>query len=62
MTEKEHVEKINNMSREEMAYIWRFAPDGHIYFDTTLPYYIHFEKRFKDLGGMSPSISKAIGW
>lgn len=53
--------RINSMSREEMARLWRFAPSGHPYFDTTLPYYEIFKKRFDELGGFSPAISKAIG-
>ena len=56
------VEKINAMSREEMARLWRFAPAGHPYFDTRQPYWKIFTARFDELGAMSPQISKAIGW
>lgn len=56
------VEKINAMSREEMACLWRFARPGHPYFDSREPYFAIFEARFKALGGFSPEISKAIGW
>lgn len=59
--EQKEIEKINKMSREEMAKLWRFAPAGHPYFDSTLPYYEVFAKRFKKLGGFSPEISK-ISW
>lgn len=62
MTENEHIEKINNMSHEDMARLWRFAPSGHLYFDETLPYVKHFMKRYNKFGGMSSSISKRIGW
>ena len=55
------IDTINNMSRLEMAQLWRFAPSGHPYFDTTRPYYAVFKKRFDELGGFSPEISKAIG-
>lgn len=58
----EHINTINSMSRTEMARLWRFAPSGHIYFDTTLPYYEIFKARFDELDGMSTSISKEIGW
>ncbi len=58
----ETINRINNMSQEEMATLWRFAPSGHPYFDTPLPYYEVFKNRFDELGGMSPEISKRIGW
>jgi hypothetical protein len=58
---QQHKAAIDKMSREEMARLWRFAAAGH-------PYFVrgevsdHFEKRFKELGGFSPEISKEIGW
>jgi len=55
-------DKINKMSQEEMATLWRYAGSGHPYFDCTLPYYEVFEARFKELGGMTTAISKKIGW
>jgi len=65
MTEKqinEWKKKIDSMSREEMARLWRFAPVGHPVFDGTLPLYDYFKKRFNELGGMNAEISKKIGW
>lgn len=59
-TENE-IEKINKMTRIEMAKLYRFAPIGHKYFDMDLPYHEVFKQRFEDLGGFSPEISKAIG-
>ena len=56
------IEDINKLSQEEMARLIRFAPVGHIYFDTSKPYHAVFKKRFKDLGGFTPKISKKIGW
>ena len=56
------VKHINNMTREQMASLWRFAPAGHSYFNTTKPYVKIFEKRFQELGNFSPEISKKIGW
>lgn len=56
------IERINQMSQEAMASLWRFAPAGHPYFDRTKPYFEVFDKRFKALGGFTPAISKAIGW
>ena len=60
--ETEEVNKINSLSREEMCRLWRFSPSGHPYFDAEKPFYPHFQKRFKELGGFSPEISKRIGW
>jgi hypothetical protein len=58
-----HKAVIDNMTRYEMAKPWRFAPSGHIYFDSTLPFFEHFKKRFfQELGGFTPEISKSIGW
>lgn len=54
------VARINAMCREEMASLWRFAPIGHPWFDNTKPYFEIFNKRFSELGRMSPEISKRI--
>lgn len=64
MTEQEiqdATEEINNMSRLDMCRLWRFAPAGHRFFNTTLPLHEIFKKRFDELGGFSPEISKQIG-
>ena len=55
-------EAIDNMSQTEMARMFRFAPSGHPVFSRDLPLYDHFQERFKFLGGMTPEISKKIGW
>ena len=55
-------EKIKTMSHEEMATLWRFAPIGHPLISRAYPLAEKFKKRFKDLGGMTPEISKKIGW
>ena len=52
--------EITSMTREEMCQLWRFAPVGHLFFQS--PLYEIFNKRFKELGGFSPEISKKIGW
>jgi hypothetical protein len=54
--------RIDEMSREAMCRLWRFAPAGHPYFKSGTPLQEHFDKRFKELGGFSPQISKSIGW
>ncbi len=59
--QKDIIRNIYKMSQLEMASTWRFAPSGHLYFDKTLPYNKHFQRRFKRLGGMTPEISKQLG-
>ena len=62
MTEEEEtIEEINQLSQMDMARLWRYAPPGHPYFDKTKPFYEVFDKRFRELGGFNPTISKAIG-
>jgi hypothetical protein len=56
------VDKINSLSRIEMAKLWRFTSPGHLYFRNDKPYYQIFKKRFDELGGFNSTISKAIGW
>jgi len=53
-------EKIDALSHEAMARLWRFAPLGHQYF-VYGPVFDYFEKRFNELGGWTPEISKRIG-
>lgn len=59
---KEWEDRIDKMSHSEMASLRRFAPIGHPVFSKRLPLYERFEKRFKELGGMTPAVSKQIGW
>lgn len=62
-TEKTDVElkaEIDKLDRVEMARLWRFARVGHPYFQGES--YEYFKNRFSNLGGMSPDISKEIGW
>ena len=54
--------KIDGMGQVEMASLRRFARIGHPVFDNTLPLFEYFEARFAKLGGMTPEISKEIGW
>jgi len=56
-------DRIDKLSQLEMAQLWRFAPSGHAYFRNSIPeLFKHFSKRFQELGGMTPNISKTIGW
>lgn len=53
---------IDNMSHFAMASLYRFAPSGHPYFDKNYPFNEYFMKRFNELGGWTPEISKEVGW
>ena len=55
---QEWKDRIDKMSQEEMARLWRFSPSGHPVFNNTLPLSEYFNKRFK---GFTPEISKKIG-
>jgi hypothetical protein len=57
---KTEIEKINKLSQMEMASLWRFAPSGHPYFDSSKPYFKIFKERFNKLGGFTPEISKSL--
>lgn len=54
--------QIEGMSQYEMCRRWRFAKSGDPFFRSDLPLFEKFNKRFKELGGFTPEISKAIGW
>lgn len=61
-SEKETWKKqIDKMGQMEMAGLWRNAPVGHPVFDRRNGLFEYFDKRFKSLGGMTPSVSKALG-
>lgn len=51
-------QRIDSMTREQMAGAWRYAPAGDPMFRDEAG--VYFEERFKELGGFSPEISKAI--
>ena len=53
---------IDAMTQFELARLRRFAPSGHPVFRMNEPLYDYFSKRFQLLGGMTPEISKALGW
>jgi len=59
----EEKQTIDAMSQLEMATLRRRAPIGHKYFDTNnKDLNEYFEKVFKEKGGMTPGLSKLIGW
>lgn len=53
--------EIAQMTRVEMARLYRFALVGHPLFRNDLPLSKIFKERFDSLGRFSPSISKALG-
>ena len=50
---------IDNYNQVQMCEQWRFSPLG--YFQNG-EIYNYWEKRFKELGEMTPQVSKLIGW
>ena len=56
------INEINKMNQTQMARAYRFSRSGHPFFDSTTGLFEIFMKRFSELGGMTPTISKSIGW
>ena len=50
--------KLHTMSQTELARMFRFAPIGHIVFQSE-PLTLLFNRFFK---GMTPQLSNKIGW
>ena len=61
-TEADLIRQINEMSHEEMCNLWRFGGCGHPFFIKNSTLNDVFMKRFQSFGGMTPSMSKKIGW
>jgi hypothetical protein len=65
MTDEETVQKwkatIDGMTHLQMAKLYRFAPCGHCVFQRG-ELNDYFMKKFNAAGGMTPDISKRIGW
>lgn len=57
---EENKKLIDGMSQYQMAYKIRFSPAGDPLMCGDLGDY--FMRRFKELGGMTPEISKQLGW
>lgn len=51
---------VDGMSRYQMAEQIRFAPVGNRFMCGDLGNY--FMARFRELGGMTPGLSKQLGW
>ena len=54
--------RIDGMDQMACAELQRFAEPGHPVFRSDLPLWGYFRAHFDALGGMTPKISKAIGW
>lgn len=54
------LKRINNLTRYQMCWLQRFAEAGHPYFRKGTPEAEAFEKRYNELGGMCPEISKQL--
>jgi hypothetical protein len=53
--------EIQEMNHFQMAYLWRYAPAGSIYFRNDLPTANAFKERlFTHFGGITPEISKEL--
>jgi len=64
-TEEELAEwkaKIDGMGQLECATLLRFTKAGHPIFRSDLPLYKYFQEHFKAVGGMTPEVSKQMGW
>ena len=61
--QRKMVRDINKLTQVECAQLTRFAPSGHPYFRSDMPLVSNaFGERFKAVGGMTPAVSKFIGW
>lgn len=58
MTDAER-KKIAEMTHEELARAWRFSPSGDFWSGSKGEY---AAKRFIEMGGWNPQLSKKIGW
>ena len=61
MRRAELIDKIRAASHAELARLWRFAPVGSFYFTDPIVWE-EFARRFEGFGGMTPAVSKEIGW
>ena len=60
MTTEELKARIDAMSHRDLCRIWRFAPSGDPLFQGEVGEY--FVAKLREKGGMTPEISKSLGW
>ena len=60
---QEYKDQINVLTQLECCRLWRFATCGHPYFRTDVPeLFEYFKERMAKVGGMTPTMSKHLGW
>lgn len=59
---QEWKKKIDGYSADDCLSLQRFAPAGHPVFRSDLPLYDYFKEHFDKLGGITPQLSKTVGW
>jgi len=60
---EEYKKSIDGMTQYDMGRLQRFAPIGHPIFDSRNEgLYEYFQEKFKSLGGMTPGLSKELGF
>ncbi len=57
---QEQKKQIDDMSQHTMCRLWRFAASGHPLLAEDAGQY--FKKVMTEKGGMTPEISKSLGW
>jgi len=60
MIDQETKDLIDRMSQEDMCRLWRFAIPGSRFFVGEVGDY--FKTSLREKGGMTPEISKKLGW
>ena len=58
----EHLKTIAEMTQRQACSLWRFGKSGHPYLGGDEVLTAAFDARFKELGGFTPEISKALGF
>jgi hypothetical protein len=61
--QRKMVRDIGKLTQIECARLQRFAQSGHPYFRNDMPLVSKaFEARFEAVGGITPAVSKFVGW
>ena len=60
---EEQKDEVNNLSHEQIAKFWRYGNGKKEWYDATNPISTYFTDRlYVHFGGITPQISKRIGW
>jgi predicted DNA-binding protein YlxM (UPF0122 family) len=60
--DERHLKDIEKLTQIEACKLWRFAPPSHPYMVSDSVLFKAYKAKFEALGGMTPEISKLIGW